>query len=89
MTTYGANPDELAQLGATLRNQIEAVNAIIRSVDAPLTSTNWSGPARERFLSEWNGSFKQALGRLNEAFDAAGTDCSRRADALRTVMGAG
>ncbi len=89
MSTYGANPDELSQLGQTLRNQIEAVDAIIRTVDGRAQSTTWTGPARDRFMSEWNGNFKQALSRLNEAFDAAGTDCARRADGLRAVMGTG
>ena len=89
MSMFGANPDELHALGTTLKQQIAAVDAIIRSVDGPVGSIAWTGPARDRFLEEWNGNFKTALGRLNEAFDAAGTDCIARADGLRTVMGVG
>ncbi len=89
MTMYGANPDQLAQLGSTLSRQIETVEQMTRTVDAALDGTVWQGPARDRFGEEWNGSFKQALARLNEAFDLAGRDCVARADELRRVMGAG
>ena len=41
------------------------------SCDSALNGTTWQGPARERFAGEWNGSFKQALGKLNEAFGIA------------------
>ena len=89
MTMYGANPDQLAQLGATLSRQIETVEQMTRTVDATLDGIVWQGPARDRFGEEWNGSFKQALARLNEAFDLAGRDCVARADELRRVMGTG
>jgi len=89
MSMFGANPDELQALGGTLRRQIAAVEEIIRSVDGPVNGIAWTGPARERFLDEWNGSFKTALGRLNDAFEAAGADCINRADGLRAVMGVG
>lgn len=89
MTMYGANPDDLHQLGVTLKSQIEAVNAMIRAVDGPLGATTWQGPAKDRFVEEWNGSFKTALSRLTDAFGTAGDDCTKRAELLRQVMGAG
>ena len=87
MTMYGANPDDLAALGRVLRAQIERVNEMIAAVDGPLGATTWQGPAKERFVEEWQGDFKSALAKLNEAFGAAGDDCLRRADGLRQVMG--
>ncbi|MEL6889970.1 MAG: hypothetical protein AAFP84_00115 [Actinomycetota bacterium] len=89
MSMFGANPDELHALGTTLKQQIGAVDSIIRAVDGPVGSIAWTGPARERFLEEWNGNFKSALTRLNEAFEAAGNDCVARAEGLRHVMGTG
>ncbi len=89
MTTYGAVPDQLSSFGGTLKAQIDVVDSMIRAVDGPLNSIVWTGPAKDRFVEEWNGSFKQALGRLIEAFEAAGTDCQQRADGLRQVMGVG
>ena len=88
MTMSGADPDQLSTLGTTLSRQIEVLGQLMSSVDGALNGTVWQGPARERFVEEWNGSFKLALNRLNEAFGAAGRDCVARADELRRVMGA-
>ena len=87
MSMYGANPDELTSLGNTLSRQIDTITQVMSVVDSSLNGTTWQGPARERFAGEWNGSFKQALGKLNEAFELAGRDCVVRADELRRVMG--
>jgi uncharacterized protein YukE len=85
---YGANPEQLEQLGNTLKRQIESINSVISTVSSALGGTTWTGPARERFESDWNGSFRTALTRLNEAFEAAGQDCVLRTQELRRVMGA-
>lgn len=88
MTMYGANPEQLANLGRTLTRQIDAINQLTTQVDGVLSATTWQGPARQRFEQDWSGSFKQALARLNEAFGAAGRDCVVRAEELQRVMGA-
>jgi WXG100 family type VII secretion target len=87
MSMYGANPEQLATLGRTLSRQIDTIQQLTSTVDGVLNGTTWQGPARERFQQEWNGSFKQALARLNEAFGAAGQDCVVRAEELQRVMG--
>jgi len=87
MSLYGANPEELDHLGATLTRQIDAIATVMSNVSSVLAGTTWVGPARERFEGEWNGSFRNALTRLNDAFQAAGQDCTRRSDDLRRVMG--
>ena len=87
--TYGANPDELEALGATLEGQIAIVDKIITDVDSPLNSIVWTGPAKDAFKSEWDTSFKNALAKLTEAFGAAGKDCKQRAAGVRTVLGTG
>lgn len=89
MTMYGANPEQLTHLGSTLNQQIDAIASVMSTVDGVLNGTTWQGPARERFVEEWNGSFKQALNNLNEAFGLAGRDCMARSDELRRVMGVG
>ncbi|HEX9259287.1 MAG TPA: hypothetical protein VF855_07095 [Acidimicrobiales bacterium] len=92
MTLYGANPDELDHLGATLRRQISSIEAVVAQVGSALAGTTWIGPARDRFQADWERVFtgpSGALTRLNEAFGTAGTDCQRRAAELRRVMGAG
>lgn len=85
---YGANPEQLEHLGSTLKRQIESINTVMSNVSSVLSGTTWVGPARDQFEAEWNGSFRGALTKLNEAFGAAGQDCLLRTQELRRVMGA-
>lgn len=87
MSMYGANPEQLASLGRSMKAQIASIDAVISTVSSALGGTTWVGPARERFESDWNTTFRSALTRLNEAFDAAGTDCITRSSELMRVMG--
>ena len=84
---YGANPEQLAQLGRTLHDQMSMISQLISTVDKAIGSTTWQGPARQRFEQDWNGSFKHALHRLDEAFGSAGRDCISRSEELLRIMG--
>jgi len=55
-------------------------------VRGALSATVWQGPARDRFEGEWRSSFEPALGRMKEAFVAAGNECKSRAAALHAAM---
>jgi uncharacterized protein YukE len=87
MAIYGADPEQLAQLGRTLNQQIDVITQMMSTVESTFAGTIWHGPARQRFEQEWNQSFRQALARLNEAFGAAGRDCLARSSELHRVMG--
>jgi uncharacterized protein YukE len=87
MSMYGANPEQLAALGRAMKNQMTSIDGVVNTVTAALSGTAWEGPARQQFESDWNTTFRGALTRLNEAFDAAGTDCINRSTALQQVMG--
>lgn len=88
MTMYGANPEQLASLGSTLKQQIAPIDSLVATVTSVLGGTTWVGPARQQFEDDWNLSFRTALDRLKAAFDAAGADCIRRSTDLAVVMGA-
>ena len=88
MSMYGANPEQLASLGRSLKQQITSIESVMSTVSSALSGTTWVGPARDQFESDWNTSFRTALGKLNQAFDAAGTDCIARSTDLQRVMGA-
>lgn len=89
MTMYGANPEQLADLGGALNRQIDTIAQLMATVDGALNGTTWQGPARDRFVEDWNGGFKQALNKLDDAFGLAGRDCIARSEELRRVMGVG
>ncbi len=88
MTMYGANPEQLASLGRSLQQQIHRIDSVLSTVTSALGGTTWVGPARDQFEEAWNTSFRNALQKLNEAFDAAGRDCIARSADLQRVMGA-
>ena len=88
MSNYGANPEQLASLGRSLKQQITAIDQVMSTVTSALAGTTWTGPAREQFESDWNTSFRTALGKLNQAFEAAGNGCITRSTDLQQVMGA-
>src|SRR4051794_16698642 len=87
MSMYGANPEQLTNLGNSLRRQIDSINSVVSTVSGALSGTMWEGPARVQFENDWNTTFRTALDRLNSAFDAAGQDCIRRSQDLQMVMG--
>ncbi len=89
MNMYGANPEQLTSLGRSLQQQREAIDGVTSTVTAALSGTTWTGPARDRFEQEWQTTFRSALTRLDQAFDAAGQDCIARSTELQRVMGAG
>lgn len=88
MSMYGANPEQLAALGNTLKQQIGPIETLVSTVSSVLGGTMWEGPARRQFEEDWNNSFRTALERLRSAFEAAGNDCVRRSSDLAIVMGA-
>ena len=87
MPMFGANPEQLDALGRNLQRQIDSVQAITGAVTSALGGTTWVGPARDQFESDWNTTFRTALDRLTQAFDAAGRDCINRSTELQRVMG--
>lgn len=88
MTVYGANPQQLNALGTTLTRQVSAIESVSATVTSALSGTTWTGPARDRFEEEWRSTFRGALERLNQAFEAAGRECRSRAEELDRIMGA-
>jgi uncharacterized protein YukE len=87
MSMYGANPEQLAALGRSLRGQMSTIDGVISTVASALGGTVWEGPARQQFENDWNTVFRTTLNRLNEAFERAGTDCINRSTELQRVMG--
>ena len=86
MPLQGADPESLDNLGRTLKQQIDTISTVMSTVSSVLGDTVWQGPAHDRFVSDWNGTFRSALGKLNDAFGAAGQDCLNRSQALRSAM---
>lgn len=87
MSFIGADPHQLASLGRSLQRQIDALDQVVSTVTSALAATEWTGPARQRFEQDWNTTFRSALARMQQAFEAAGSDCVRMSDDLQRLLG--
>ena len=79
---------DLAQLDAlrkTFGDQVQAVESLRAAIDGALGSTQWTGPAADRFRNEWSGSFVPALRRLQEALTENAAIVANRRDAIQTA----
>lgn len=85
--THGANVQQLADLGSRLQQQIGVIDQIMTTVDGAINGTSWAGPARDRFVEDWNVQFKGALSKLSEAFGMAGRDCAMCSEQLSQLLG--
>ncbi len=68
-TILGGDPQQMQHLAARFRDESRAVGELQGRVTAALGDTLWTGPAAQRFRQEWEGSFRQALARLQEALE--------------------
>jgi WXG100 family type VII secretion target len=67
MGMQGADIEQMKQLEQRLQNESGSVNELMQRITQTLGSTNWTGPAADRFKQEWNDQFSKALKTLSEA----------------------
>lgn len=84
--THGADPAQLSALGTQLKAQLETIDGIL-ALGTTVTTTPWTGPAREAFVAQWETSFKASLDNLKLAFETAGNECTIRSANLEAAMG--
>ncbi len=85
MSKVGADLPQLDDLKRTLDTNASHTQDILRSIDGKLASTHWEGPAAQRFRDAWNGEFKGALNKLNEALLEASAEVQRRRQAIEAA----
>ena len=81
----GADLAQLDSLGKTFIDQGQAVEALRLAIDGALGSTQWTGPAADRFRNEWAATFVPALRRLQDALGENATVVQRRREAIQTA----
>ncbi len=84
--SVGADIAQLTDLGGTLKAQIDIIEGLRGTVTSSLGSTVWTGKTRDDFEVQWNEQFSSALTQLNNAFEAAGTNCQNLATNLDQLM---
>lgn len=79
---------DLAQLDAlrkTFTDQVQSVDVLRGAVDGALGSTQWTGPAADRFRNEWASTFVPALRRLQDALTENASVVQNRREAIQTA----
>ena len=87
MSTVGADVEQLGSLKGTFDQQTQVVEELTSTIRGQLGNTWWQGPAAERFRQSWASEYEPALRRLQEALQEAGTEVSRRREALMQAGG--
>ena len=81
----GSDLAQLDVLRKTFGDQVQAVEGLRAAVDGALGSTQWTGPAADRFRNEWGGSFVPGLRRLQEALTENASIVANRREAIQTA----
>lgn len=82
MSTIGGEIGQLQSLKGNFDRQSQAVRELTSAIRGELGNTWWKGPAADRFRDAWAGEFEPALRKLEAALQEAGTEVSRRREAL-------
>ena len=82
MSTIGGELGQLQSLKSSFDRQSQTVQELTSALRGQLGNTWWKGPAADRFRDAWSGEFEPALRKLQAALQEAGTEVSRRREAL-------
>ena len=81
----GGSLEQMQGLEQQLTTDAQTVGELQRRISSAVANTTWTGPAAERFRSEWNGTFVSALSRLQEALNENAMVVRNRRQAIQTA----
>lgn len=82
MAVYGGDLAQLETLSGQFIREIDAVDGLQSRISGVLESTAWTGPAAERFRTQWIDDFVPALLRLKEALSESSAVVNDRRQAI-------
>lgn len=77
----GMDIAEVQALSAQLTHASEEINQLANTLTSKLEAVSWSGPDRDRFVSDWQGQHKSALLQISQALQGAATSATQNAQA--------
>lgn len=86
-TMFGGNLGEMDNLAVSFDQQAGAVEQLRSAVNTILGSTSWTGPAADRFRSEWETTFTSALTNLQSALGDNAQVVRNRREAIALATG--
>ena len=82
MAVYGGDLAQLEALSRRFMTEIDAVDGLRSRISGVLDGTAWTGPAAERFRSQWTQDFVPALQRLKDALSEGSAVVTDRRTAI-------
>jgi uncharacterized protein YukE len=83
----GGDPSSMRLLAARFRHEANEVQNLTARVGAALADTTWTGPAADRFRSEWEGTYRGVLARLQESLHGSAGHVDARVTAIEQATG--
>ena len=80
MAMWGADVQQLRQLGSKLQEGASQIETQKSNLTSLLNSTDWKGPDADKFREEWSGTHTTQLTKVAEAWKEASTRAKRNAD---------
>ena len=80
MAIWGADVQQLKDLGGKLQAGATEIENQKSNLDKVLKGTDWKGPDAERFRSEWDGNHMTQLAKVADALKEAGQKAKKNAD---------
>jgi len=84
MAVVGAELSEMDRLARCFGEHGTQLGATRGQIDSVLAATTWTGPAAQKFRSEW-AQFAPTLGRLQESLADAGRAVQQRRAAIEAA----
>jgi hypothetical protein len=82
MAVYAGDLAQLEGLSSQFIREIDAVDGLQSRISGALEGTAWTGPAAERFRTQWSQDFVPALLRLKEALSESASVVTDRRKAI-------
>ena len=85
MSTIAGSLEQMAALARQFEQQSQTVDQLTATIRGELGNALWEGPAADRFRGTWSSEFEPVLRKLQAALQEAGTEVTRRRDALQAA----
>lgn len=85
MSKIGAELGQMQQLRSTFDKNSQLVSELTASISGQVSNTWWVGPAADKFRAAWDGEFRPALQKLQQALVEAAQEVQRRHDAIQAA----
>jgi uncharacterized phage infection (PIP) family protein YhgE len=89
MPIWGADVDQLRELGNKLNTGANEIDSQRNLLNSALENTQWEGPDADRFKEQWRGEHTSRLKQVAEALREAGNKAKRNAEEQSNASHAG